>query len=253
MSAAAAGPAEGAPSDPGAVTVDTLLSGRVALRQPATGYRVALDPVLLAAAARVAPGDSVADFGCGVGAAFLCVAARVPDVTVTGIETVDRLAALAQENARANNLVAEMIWGRVEEETIDPVDHVLMNPPFHDAGTDASENADKDLAHRGRDRLIEDWIAIAHRSLRPRGRLSLIYRADRLSRVLAALHPRFQAVEILPLWPKAGAAAKRVIVRARRDVASPGALLPGLVLHEVGGGLTPAARAIVEAPTVLAQ
>ncbi|MCR9257631.1 MAG: methyltransferase [Alphaproteobacteria bacterium] len=236
-----------------ATTEDTLLSGRVAFRQPATGYRAALDPVLLAAAARLNPGDRVADFGCGAGATFLCATARVPDLAVTGIEGDEGLAELAAENARANRVEAEIIWGRVEEEAIDPVGHVLINPPFHDAASDASPDTVKDKANRSREGLLERWVALAHKSLIPRGRITLIYRADRLDRVMAALMPRFQETEVIPLWPKAGTAAKRVIVRGRRDVASPGQIHPGLALHDPDGGLSATARRILEDGVPLAQ
>lgn len=52
-------------------TVDRVLDGRVVIAQPADGYRVAIDPVLLAAAVDAAPGARVLDLGCGVGTAAL--------------------------------------------------------------------------------------------------------------------------------------------------------------------------------------
>jgi len=57
---------------------DGVLGGRLRLRQPTSGYRVAIDPVFLAAAVPAGPRDTVLDIGCGVGAAALCLAARVP-------------------------------------------------------------------------------------------------------------------------------------------------------------------------------
>ena len=63
---------------------DLTLGGRVRLRQPAEGYRVAVDPVLLAAAVPAGPGSRVLDLGCGVGAAALCLLTRVPEAEVTG-------------------------------------------------------------------------------------------------------------------------------------------------------------------------
>jgi tRNA1(Val) A37 N6-methylase TrmN6 len=68
-----------------ALTEDTLLGGRVRLRQPASGYRVAIDPVLLAAAVPAVSGETALDIGCGTGAAALCLAVRVPGVRVIGI------------------------------------------------------------------------------------------------------------------------------------------------------------------------
>ena len=58
-------------------TEDKLLDGRVTLLQPRKGYRVAIDPVLLAAAVPARLGDHVLDLGSGTGAASLCLAARL--------------------------------------------------------------------------------------------------------------------------------------------------------------------------------
>ena len=94
-------------SDSG-VTADRLLGGRVSLRQPAKGYRAAIDPILLAAA--VAYGDRrVLDVGCGVGTAAICLATRITECRVTGLEIQPELAALARDNAAENGLA-----GRVE-------------------------------------------------------------------------------------------------------------------------------------------
>ena len=48
------------------ITEDTLLDGAVILRQPAKGYRAAIDPVLLAASVQAGEGEWVLDLGAGV-------------------------------------------------------------------------------------------------------------------------------------------------------------------------------------------
>ena len=49
--------------------------------------RIGLDALLLlAAAVDVGEGGHVLDAGCGTGAAMLCLAARRPDLSVTGLE-----------------------------------------------------------------------------------------------------------------------------------------------------------------------
>jgi tRNA1(Val) A37 N6-methylase TrmN6 len=74
--------------DPGSpsFTEDRLLGGRVRVRQPADGYRAAIDPVFLAAAVAVEPQQLILDVGCGPGAAMLCLAARVLECRVVGLE-----------------------------------------------------------------------------------------------------------------------------------------------------------------------
>ena len=59
-------------------TEDTVLGGKVQLRQTIGGYRAGLDAALLAAACDASEGQSVLDVGCGVGAALLAAAVRRP-------------------------------------------------------------------------------------------------------------------------------------------------------------------------------
>ena len=68
--------------------------------QPETGFRSGLDAVMLAAAVPARAGQTALELGAGAGTASLCLAARVPGVTITGVEIDQRLAALAQRQCR---------------------------------------------------------------------------------------------------------------------------------------------------------
>jgi tRNA1(Val) A37 N6-methylase TrmN6 len=50
---------------------------------------------------------------------------------------------------------------------------------------------------------------------------------------------------VFPLWAGQGRAASRVLVRARKQIAAPARLAPGLVLHEADGSFTAAAEAVL--------
>ena len=78
------------------------------LRQPACGYRVAIDPVFLAAAVPAEPRQPVLDIGCGAGAAMLCLAARVPRLRVVGLEMQRDLVRLASDNTILNGMEARV-------------------------------------------------------------------------------------------------------------------------------------------------
>ncbi len=232
------------------VTADRLLGGRVVLRQPEEGYRVAIDPVLLAAAAPRAHGR-VLDIGCGVGAAAICLAMRQPGCRLTGLEIQADLAELARDNAAENGLAGrvEVVTGDLlgaSAELLTPAfDGAIVNPPYQNADQSAPPDGSKATSHQEGAAGLADWIGFAERALNHKGWLRLIHRADRIDEICAALHPAFGEVRILPLWPKAGTAAKRVIIGARRGVRSPAALLPGLVLHGEDGRFTAQAEAVL--------
>ncbi len=90
-------------------TSDTLLDGRVHLFQPENGYRVAIDPVLLAAAVNVRDGAHILDVGCGTGAALFCALIRFDKAHGVGLERQTKLAALARRGIDANGLIARAV------------------------------------------------------------------------------------------------------------------------------------------------
>lgn len=243
-----------------AATVDRLLGGRVVLHQAAEGYRAAIDPVLLAAAVPARTGERALDLGCGDGAAMLCLAARVPGVALTGLERDPAAAARARAGASDSGLAdrVTVVEGSVDAPPASlarAFDHVLANPPFHPWDHTGSPDAARAAANRETAAGLAPWVAAAHACLRPRGRLVLIHRADRLDRALAALAPRFGSFAVVPLWPRAGRPAKRVVVIARAGGRGPMSLLPGLVLHGDGATFTGEAQAVLAdaAPLVAAR
>lgn len=233
------------------ITEDGLLNGRVRLLQPRDGYRAAIDPVMLAAAVRAEAGDRVLDLGCGVGAAALCLLARCPEVRVEGLEIQTALAELGRRNAVLNGVA-----GRFDIHEGDAAcppaglggfDQVMTNPPFFEAGAGTSAaDPSRARAHQEAGLDLGGWLKAAVKLLRPKGRLTVIHRAERLGDLLAGLRGRgVGEITVLPLWPKAGRAAGRVVVTARKGVRSPLVLLPGLVLHGDDGAFTTQADAIL--------
>ncbi|MFZ2872222.1 tRNA1(Val) (adenine(37)-N6)-methyltransferase [Zavarzinia sp.] len=230
------------------VTEDLLLGGRLRLLQPEDGYRAAIDPVLLAASVAIPEGARVLDLGCGTGAALLCLGWRRPDLRLVGLDADETALALAERSAALNDMAGRSTFLRQAVEDGLPrqaFDAVMTNPPYLDPGRGtAPANVRRDAHMEGRADLAR-WLDEAIRALRPKGSLHIIHRADRLPEILALIAPRLGAIEILPLWPKAGAEARRVIVTGRLDRRTPARLLPGLVLHEADGRFTPAAEAIL--------
>ena len=245
-------------------TEDAVLGGRLILRQPRRGHRVGHDAILLAAATGARAGEHVVDLGAGVGGAGLALAARVPGLTVTLVEIDAGLCALAASNALTNAMGERVRAIACDAEdtaalgraglTRGSVDRVLMNPPFNDAARqNVSPDPRRRLAHAAGPGLLARWVAAAGFLLKPHGVLTLIWRADALGDVLTALKPDFGAVAVLPVLPRSGAPAIRVLVRAER--AGVGAMrdYPALILNDANGKPSVAAETVLRAGEILAM
>lgn len=229
-----------------ALTEDALLGGRVRLLQSRRGYRVAVDAVLLAASVHPGPGERVLDLGTGVGAVALCIAKRVADCTILGIELQPALAQLAQRNAARNGFgdrVHTIVHDIAEPLPADLglFDQVATNPPYMAAAVaDLPPDRSKALATVESSANLKRWLEVATGALKPDGTLTLIHRADRLEEIAAHLvRLQWGALTLKRLPP-----APRVLVRARRGPPSVGES-PPLVLHTPEGGYTEAAEAIL--------
>src|SRR5262245_1207712 len=252
--------------DDAQLTDDAVLGGRLRLLQPQRGHRVGHDAILLAAAVKANAGEDAVDLGAGIGAAGLVLAQRVAGLKVTLVEIEPELASLATENSRRNGL-----GERVQAVTLDvaaparayvaaglpagSVDHILMNPPFNDPRQQqVSPDARKRAAHAA----VTDpaatlglWIRTAARLLRPAGSLTLLWRADGLAVVLAALARGFGEIAVFPVHPAPTKPAIRILVRAVKGSRAPLALLLGLVLNDDAGRPSDAAEAVLRHGAVL--
>lgn len=229
-----------------------MLGGRVRLRQPTNGARVAIDPIFLAAATAAEAGQLVLDVGCGTGAASLCLAARVPRCRVMGLELQRDLVRLAGDNVALNamhgrvTIIAGDLLQPPPRLSPGSFDHVMANPPFLPRGQSTpSPDPAKAAATVEGDADLADWIRFAITMVRGGGSITFIHRADRIDALLANLVGRAGEVTLFPLWPTTGRPAGRILVRARKQIAAPARLLPGLILHEPDGGFTPEAEAVL--------
>ncbi|MBR1091751.1 methyltransferase [Bradyrhizobium manausense] len=224
------------------LTEDALLGGQLLLKQKRSGHRAGHDAILLAAATEAREGDRVVDLGTGVGTAGLALARRVAGLKLCLVEINPELAELARVNAAANAIDADVI---VLDVTADPrvfaahglmpdsADRLLMNPPFNDPSRHrGSPDQARQAAHVATEETLHAWVHAARRILRSNGVLTLIWRADGLAEVLAALSRGFGSLSVLPIHGDAEKPAIRVLVRAVKGGRAPLRLLPGLMLND---------------------
>jgi tRNA1Val (adenine37-N6)-methyltransferase len=236
---------------------DAFLDGRLTLWQPRRGYRAGIDPVFLAAFAPAQPGHRVLDLGCGVGAAALCLGARAPGLDLHGLELQPGYADLARRNAAANAVAFAVHEGDLRRPPAAlralSFDLVLVNPPYHPVAATAADDSGRDRALREVEASLPDWIAAGLRRLAPGGTLVLIHLASRLADVLCGIGDRAGAIDVLPLAPRPGRPAERILVRARKGSRAPLSLHAPLTLHEGnprdadGESYSPAAQAVLRA------
>lgn len=234
-------------------TRDHLLNGTVVLEQPADGYRVALDPVFLAAFVPAKHDQHVLDVGCGVGAAALCLARRLHQVYITGLEIQSFYAYLARRNSEYNNYTDRLTIIESDLQTTttplkrDAFHHVMTNPPyFLNQRATPSPYTHKALATIEHDVSLQQWIDFCLSRLKDFGTLSIVFPTDRLDELLFCLTEKTGEITLYPLWPNTHKPAKRILVRAKKNSRSPLRLLQGCVLHDNEGRYTDQAQQILK-------
>ena len=246
------------------VTDDAFLGGALDILQPKTGYRAGLDGIMLAATVTAGDGDAVLDVGAGVGVVGLAVARRLAHARVSMVERNPRLAELARRNIERNNLadrvrLIETDIARPSSEfaalglAAETFDHVLANPPFHieGRGTAASDPV-KAGANAMPEGDLDRWVRFMAGMARAGGTATIIHRADALQAILQALAGRFGGAVVLPIHPREGEPASRVLVQAIKGSRAALELRPGLVLHNTDHSFRPDVEAILRHGAALA-
>jgi tRNA1(Val) A37 N6-methylase TrmN6 len=226
---------------------DAFLGGALHILQPKHGYRAGLDAIMLAAAISVEPGARALDVGAGVGVAGLALARRASNTQVILSERDAHLVGLARQNIERNGLGGRVRviqadvfhpLGQSPElaELAETFDCVLANPPYHTQGRGtAPQHPMKAASHAMPDGDLTRWARFMAAMTRPGGSATVILTPSALPDLLAALHGRFGALLLLPIYPHAHEPVSRVIVEGVKGSRAPLQMLPGLVLHEKDG------------------
>lgn len=222
------------------VTQDQFLDGRLTLLQPSKGYRAAIDPVLLAAAIDICPGQSVLELGCGNGIVLLCLARRVLGIDATGLELQSQNIELARQNASLNQIPLQVVQGNVKNPPQEirqrRFEHVIANPPYHLANQGVAPHEASQQLASVESLPLSVWVESASRRLNPGGSLSMILPAMRLKDLMTCLPDSLGGIEIKPIRPRPRQDARRILLRATKGSRKELRLADDLILYPDGEG-----------------
>jgi tRNA1(Val) A37 N6-methylase TrmN6 len=231
---------------------DYILGNKILIKQPKQGYRAGIDPIILAAAMQPNKGDTVLDIGTGVATAALCLATRINDIKITGIEQQRNLVRFATDNVRFNNFHdrIEIISGdlmspppRLSGGTFA---HVMANPPyFEHEKTRPSPYESKAISNQEGSATLEQWLRFCLLMIKPKGTITFIYRAERIDELMSYFYNKLGDIKIMPLWPCYQKSAKLVLIKGVKGSYGKCELLRGLSLHQPNGYYTNEAEEIL--------
>ena len=237
--------------------IDELGIAGYRLQQSDDFLKLGTDAMLLSHFTRVKKQDSVCDLGCGNGAITVLLAARHPDISLTGVEILPGAAALAQQNVALNGLQERMriICGDIKkiEELLLPENFqvVVSNPPYlkKDGGLH-TENQNLLAARMEIDSTIDDMCRAASYLLQYGGNFSIVYRPERLSALLAALTKyRLEPKRMRFVQNNIKTAPALVLVEARKCGNSGMTVLPTLFIRDADGKESAEIRQIYQRTT----
>ena len=84
-------------------TLDNFLGGKLKIYQLKKGFRAGHDSVLLASAIKANEGDLCLELGFGTGVVSLCLAKRIPNLNIIGIENDIEMLKISKKNIELNN------------------------------------------------------------------------------------------------------------------------------------------------------
>ena len=234
-------------------SLDTLIDRKLRLYQSRMGYRFSLDALLLAHFVSVKARDRLADLGAGNGTIALLLSHLHPAATIVGVEVQPAMAERAKRSVALNGLQerVSMITGDVCAigSLLAPssFDAVVSNPPFRKPGSGRiSPHEEKQIARHELKGGLKDFLAAAVYLLRPKGRLALIYSAERAVELLAALcRAGLEPKRLRWVHSFAGDAALLVLVEAVKGGRSGVEVAPPLIIYGAHKVYSPEVAAIV--------
>ena len=220
------------------LTEDHILNGRLKLLQPKDGYRIPIDPIILAFFVDVTRAKKMLDVGCGVGTISLILKYRNPEAEIFALDIDPEICEICKLNSEKNSLPINVINADLAHEnlSLNNFDLIVTNPPYFKENTSRVSSTKK--LSKFESMPLDDWINFFLKKLSPRGSFAIIHDAARTDEIILALknfREQIGAIEILPIYSRKNDVAKRIIVRCKKNSKKSPQIFPSLIMHDNDG------------------
>lgn len=174
--------------------IDDLGINELKLIQDTDMFCFGIDAVMLANFVYCKVGARIVDLCTGNGIIPVLLSAKVPAQEIIGVEIQEKVAKLADDNVKLNNLQEKLKIINDDLKNMPSVlgkskfDVVTCNPPYRNAGCGIVNEADtKAIARHEILCNLDDIIYSSAMLLKPLGKFFMIHRPDRLCDILCAM------------------------------------------------------------------
>ena len=203
--------------------IDDLELNDLKIIQNKNWFCFGIDSVLLSDFAKELHKNSkILDLGAGNGILELLLSAKVSNSKITGIEVQKDVCEMAVRSIKLNNLEdrVQMINVNIKDFKPDELyDAVVINPPYKPNGTGLKNQKDtKIIARHEILASLEDFIKVSSLSLKDKGAMYMVNRAERLADVLEISRKyKLEPKEIRFVHSKANLAPVLILVKTVKN------------------------------------
>ena len=218
------------------LTKNKFLGNKLEIFQFTNGYKGNMDSVLVAASVAAESGQKVLELGCGNGVALCCLLHRVGGLEVYGIEFDKKVGDLCRRNISLNKFKAKIFNGdittSIRELKSVSFDHVFMNPPYFKKN--AVKKSPKPSSNQAKVETVplSEWFSVARKRCKPKGKITIIQRAERLPEIMECLGGHFGQITVQPISSFKDSIPKTIIVQATKNSSAAFTLLPPKTVHK---------------------
>ncbi len=170
---------------------DLLFNESISIKQKNKGYRFSVDPIILAGIINVPEDAKVADFGTGCGIIPIVLCKKFHKINVVGIEIQKDLAHIATQNIKDNGFRDRVKIENIDISDISDIsqrgvyDFIVSNPPYIKQGSGRLNSVEEVLIARHEIKItIKNLLSVASKALKNKGRIAIIFPANRLSELI---------------------------------------------------------------------